>query len=380
MKGTLLKIAGGGRFPGLGKTQMLSRDVARGIAVLVFGALAACSKSDEAAAGPAGPVEVTVHELEWRDFADELVAAGTLLADESTEISANVTERVQELGFDDGQRVEAGDLLALLESEEERGILEAAQASLDEEKRELKRLEPLLGRGVSEADVAARRTRLAVAQARIAQVQAQLSDRQITAPFAGRVGLRRISPGAMVEPSDVITTLDKTDVMKLDFTVPETFLSTLQPGLVIAARSSAFPERDFEGEVSEIDTRIDPVTRAVAVRALFPNPDDVLRPGMLMTVTLSSNPKRSLALPERAVVAVGEVKAVFRIEDGVARRVVIETGRRQPGWVEVVEGLAEGDSVVTDGVLSLRDGGEVKVAGTYEGAVEAYDPKSGQSS
>lgn len=359
---------------------MRETKVWKSTAVLCGLALAACSPREEARSGPAGPVPVTVHEVALREFADDLVTAGTLRAEESTEISSNVTERVEELGFEDGQRVESGDLLAALAAEEERGILEAAAATLEEERRELKRLEPLVGRGVSEADVASRRTRVAVAQARIAQVRAQLADRRITAPFGGRVGLRRISPGALVEPGDVITTLDKTETMKLDFTVPETFLDTMRSGLAIKARSGAFPERSFAGRVSEIDTRVDPVTRAVAVRALIPNPDDILRPGMLMTVTLSRNPRRSVAVPERAIVPVGEVKAVYRIEDGVARRVTLGTGRREPGWVEVRKGLEEGDAVVTDGVLSLRDGAEVKVAGSYEGPVGGYDPKSGQSS
>lgn len=338
--------------------------------------LASCSKPKAPPPRAGGPVEVTVHTLEPRDFADQVVAMGTLVADESADISANVTERLESIHFEDGQRVEAGDLLAELAAAEERGILEGAEASLAEERRELKRLEPLVGRGVSEADVAARRTRLALAEARIAQVRAQLADRRIVAPFGGRVGLRRISPGALVEPGDVITTLDKTDTMKLDFTIPETFLGTLRPGLAVRPRSGAFPDRRFEGKVAEIDTRIDPVTRAVAVRALLPNPGDLLRPGMLMTVTLLNNPSRNVAVPERAIVPIGEVKAVFRIADGIARRVAIKTGRREPGWVEVVEGLAAGDVVVTDGVLALRDGAEVTVAGEYEGPVEAFDPKS----
>ncbi len=359
---------------------MSGMDFGKVLAVGLGAALVACSPPEKAEARAGGPVSVTVHEVAPRDFADEVVASGTLRAEESTDISANVTERIEELRFEDGQQVKAGDLLAVLAAEEEKGILESAEATLEEEQRELKRLEPLVGRGVSEADVASRRTRLAVAQARIAQVRAQLADRRIIAPFDGRVGLRRISPGALVEPGDVITTLDQTGTMKLDFTVPETFIDTLRPGLAIEARSGAFPGRDFQGEVSEIDSRVDPVTRAVAVRALIPNPDDELRPGMLMTVTLNRNPRRSVAVPERAIVPVGEVKAVYRIEDGIARRVTLETGRRNPGWVEVRKGLKDGDQVVTDGVLSLRDGAEVKVEGRYEGPVGGYDPKSGQSS
>jgi len=211
-------------------------------------------------------------------------------------------------------------------------------------------------------------------------VEAQIADRRIIAPFSGMVGLRRISPGALVEPGTLITTLDKTDTMKLDFTVPETYAGTLRPGLAVAGRSNAFPDRDFEGAVAMVDSRIDPVTRSVAVRALLPNPAGDLKPGMLMTVVLERNPRESVAIPERAIVPVGDSRSVFSVVDGVARRKVVVTGRRVPGFIEVKEGLKAGDLVVTDGVLSIQDGADVEVAGRFEGPVAPFDPKSGQSS
>lgn len=348
-----------------------------------LGLIGCSEKATSPAAGKAsgGPVEVVVHEVKTERFVDEAVAVGTLQADESAAISTNVTERVDELLFDDGQRVEEGQVLARLASRQEEAMQKSAAATKAEEEREVERLRPLVERGaVAESELAARRTRLAVAEAMMAQAEAQIADRSIRAPFAGIVGLRRISPGALVEPGDVITTLDKTDTMKLDFTVPETFLGSLEPGLVVTASSAAYPDRDFEGRVAEVDTRIDPVTRSVAVRALVPNEDGALRPGMLMTVRLDRNPQENIAVPERAIVPVGESRFIFKVEADVAKRVPVKTGRREPGYVEVVSGLEAGDLVVTDGVQALQDGTPVKVAGRFEGPVEAFDPKLRPSS
>ncbi|MCB1237647.1 MAG: efflux RND transporter periplasmic adaptor subunit, partial [Verrucomicrobiae bacterium] len=206
------------------------------------------------------------------------------------------------------------------------------------------------------------------------------ADRKIVAPFDGIVGLRRISAGALVAPGTVIVTLDQVSTMKLDFPVPETFLPDLKPGLKIAASSNAYPGRAFEGTVSQVDSRVDPVTRAVTVRAELPNPDGRLRPGMLMTTVLNRNPRRSPALPERAIVPMGRESFVFLLKTDAAgrttaERVAVETGARLPGFVEVRSGLEAGAVTITDGYLGLVSGAEVTVSGEFEGAAPAYNPR-----
>ncbi len=183
----------------------------------------------------------------------------------------------------------------------------------------------------------------------------------IRAPFAGRVGLRNVSVGSYVSPGTVITTLDDTSVIKLDFSVPEVFLSTLQEGLQVSARTAAYPDVEFHGKVSSIDSRLDPISRSIVVRAHIDNKDGRLRPGMFMTVKLIRADAPTLMLPEEALVPEGSRKFAFVVRDGKAARTEIQTGRRRPGEVEIVSGLQEGDLVVTEGTQKIRDGVAVQV-------------------
>ena len=141
----------------------------------------------------------------------------------------------------------------------------------------------------------------------------------ITAPFAGRVGLRNVSLGGLVNPGAVITTLDDLSVVKLDFSVPEVFLATLKPGLTVEARSDAYPGDSFSGKVASIDTRVDPTTRSVAIRALIDNREARLRPGMFMTLKLVRSEGDALMLPEQAIVPENERHYVFVVADGARR-------------------------------------------------------------
>jgi len=350
-------------------------------ALVVTGCNDGDSGAGPSATSNSAPVDVTVYRVSTRPFVDSIMAVGTLRADESIEVSSNVTERIETILFEDGQQVKKGDTLVLLATEQEEAMLASANAALDEAEREVNRLQPLVASGAT-ADIALaeRKTQQIVASARISQMEAEVNDRRIVAPFSGNVGLRRISPGALVEPGTVITTLDKTDTMKLDFTIPEVFLATLHTGLKIEGRSSAFSDKTFPGTIATIDSRVDPVTRSVTVRALITNPEGILKPGMLMTVNLERNPRTSLVIPERCIVPVRNDRFAYQVTEGQAVLTQVETGSRIPGFVEILSGLDEGDVVVSDGILSLRDGSEVKEAGTFKEPVEAFDPTSGQSS
>ena len=159
----------------------------------------------------------------------------------------------------------------------------------------------------------------------------------------------------------VITTLDDTSTIKLDFTVPETFVPVVKPGLEIAARSIAYPDASFAGKVSSVDSRVDPATRSVTVRALLPNPEGLLKPGMFLTTRLSRGAIDALLVPEQALVPEGGEMFVFVAKDGVAEKRRIRIGERRVGDVQVVEGLASGDLIVTEGTQKLRDGAAVSL-------------------
>lgn len=340
-------------------------------------ATGACSPEGQAGRGPAEPRDtpVVVAPVALREFVDRIEALGTARANESLTITARVTDTVSRLDFTDGQPVAAGSILAVLADAQETAELDEAQATLREAQQQYARTRELLDRGTAtQARLDEVTTQRDVAAARVAAIEARLADRIIRAPFAGVLGLRMVSPGELVQPGDEITTLDDIDVIKADFSVPERFLSALAPGQRVQARSAAFPGREFTGTVSVVDTRVDPVTRAVTVRARIPNPDHALRPGMLLTVDVFTNRRRSASVPEEAIVPIANEKYVYVIDaDSQARRTSVRLGAREPGWVEVTGGLEPGARVIVEGVHRIRDGAPVSLVGE-RGAPDGAEP------
>ncbi len=319
--------------------------------------------ADPRGAAPEQSTPVVVTPVAREEFADRIEAIGTTLANESVVLTAQVAETVQRVGFQDGQEVEAGDVLVELTSGEESAQLAEARTNHAEALRQHQRSSELVAGGSeSRARLDERTAARDAARARLQELEARLADRLIRAPFRGVLGLRGVSPGTLVRPGDPITTLDDIDVLKLDFTVPEIFLGDLRPGLEIEARSVAFPERSFSGEVTAVDTRVDPRTRAVRARAILSNQDHALRPGMLLTVQLIANRRTSLALPEEALVPVGPHQYVFVVDaEERARRVQVEIGGRRPGLVELRGGLDGSEIVILEGADQVRPGGLVRV-------------------
>lgn len=313
----------------------------------------------------ASPVEVDV-------FVDRIEALGTLYANETAQLSSTITETISEVRFDDGQRVKRGDILVTMTNREQLAQLDEARAAVEEADRQHRRVEELVSKGTeSEAILDQRRREIDVAQARLRAVQSRLEDRIIKAPFDGVVGLRHVSVGALLTPGTPIVTLHDDSVMKLDFTVPETLLATVQPGLEVIARSRAFADHTFEGRVDSIDNQIDPVTRAFRVRALIPNPDHRLRPGMLMQVELIANPREALVVPEEVLTPLGRDNYVFVAEpDADAHRAVrraVTIGARRQGEVEILSGLEPDELVITHGGIRLASGQAVRIRAIDDG-------------
>lgn len=336
-----------------------------GASILGLFALACGDNTGGAATQSRGPrlSPVVVEKLAPQEFVDRIEALGTAASNESIIVQAQVTETVSRVNFEDGQIVSGGDVLVELTSREESAQLDAVRANLREAERQHARAVELSRDGsLSDAQLDARTTVRDAARARLEELRARMRDRLIRAPFAGVLGMRSVSPGTLVQPGDTITTLDDIDVIKIDFSVPERFLSILAPGLVVRATAAAYPDREFEGTVRAIDTRVDPETRSVGVRADLPNPDHLLRPGMLVAVELTANRQTRLAIPEEAIVPVGERRFVFVVNDeGRADRVELETGRREAGMVEVVGGLSGDERVVIEGGSMIRPGSAVEI-------------------
>ena len=319
------------------------------------------------AEAPAVPPVVVAH-VTRAPLTDNLEALGTVLANESVTLTPNRADHVAKIHFHDGQEVAAGDLLVEMHAEEEQGLLAEASAMRDERQVRYDQLQELFEREMtSQRDLDNAKALLAAAQARVVSLQAAIEDRSVRAPFAGTLGLRRVSEGSYLQPSAVITTLDDLSVVKLDFTIPETWLSAVESGQKITARSDAWPDSSFTGEVTTVDTRLDARTRSATVRAVLPNPERKLRPGMLLKVTVDRGEQDVLQIPEEALVPLGDEQFVFRVDDDqIARQVRVKIGRRQVGTVELLDGLAEADRVVVEGIVRVRPDSAVQVVATRE--------------
>lgn len=344
------------------------------VAMLIL-MLAACKQSGPAPGAAASkPVPVTTQVVGVSPWSDTLLALGTAKAHESVTLTSKVSEVVQEVHFQSGEEVRAGAPLITLRGDSQQAALVAAQATYAEADQLYQRQVALAEQQlVARASLDTQKSIRDAALARVQQMRSDIGDRQVRAPFSGVLGIRQVSPGSLITPTTVIATLDDVSRMYLDFQVPEATLASVNPGDRVTATSTAYPGRQFEGQVSTVDARIDPATRAVTVRADFDNADRALRPGMLLDVRLLRPERQALVVPEIAVVQVGRESFVYRVAaDGTAERVDVRTGVRRDGKVELVEGIVAGDRIVIDGTGKLRAG--IALVDTSAKAADAPAP------
>lgn len=315
--------------------------------------------------GFGGTPVVGVTHVERKLIADEIESVGTSVANESVDLTAKVSETVFTVNFEDGDFVQRGQVLVELVNADEASRLAEAQATVDDAIRQFERVENLSAQNLvadNERDQA--RTNLDTAKARLEGVMVAMDDRLVRAPFSGFLGFRNISEGTLLTPGTVITTLDDVSVIKLDFTIPELYLADVSVGQLIKANSIVYADKNFEGTVSVVGSRIDPVTRGVSVRATIDNSSLQLRPGMLMTVSLALNEKSALVVPERSIIASQGRQYAFVVgSDSKVVRKEVELGRRRDGLVEIISGLREGEEVVSEGTIRVRPGLTVQVQG-----------------
>jgi membrane fusion protein, multidrug efflux system len=322
--------------------------------------------SQAASAQRGGPASVFAEEVAPFSFATEVEALGTLEPNERVELTLNAADRVTAIYFDDGERVRKGKTLLSLAQREQVALVEAAEADADEARRQLERVTRLAEQNaVSQSELDEARRAFNAANAQLRAVQSRQKDRVLVAPFDGVLGFRQVSVGSFLRPGDVVAVLIDDSEMNLDFQVPSIFLRVLRPGSQIKATTDDFPGEVFTGTVAVVDNAIDPVTRAVRVRAIIPNEERRLKAGMFMQVTLRADPRTSLAVPEEAIEPVGPLSYVYVIDTSqtpaVANRREVELGTRADGMVEVRSGVAAGDLLVTEGLIRVRDGAQVVI-------------------
>ena len=321
---------------------------------------AASGAPQQAQGGFAVPVEtarVTVGPIERR-----LTAVGSLRSNESVVIRPEIAGRIAEFRFDEGERVEKGQPLVRLDDTVWRAVVDLVQGALELSQANYARALDLLQRkaGTTKARDEAF-SQMRVDQAELLLAKARLDKSAISAPFDGVVGLRKVSVGDFVDVGDEIVNVEQIDPLKADFRVAESYLGAVRPGQRIELGVDAFPGQAFTGEVYAIDPLIDEAGRSILLRAKLPNPEHVLRPGLFARVTLVLNEREdAIQVPEQALVPQGQDQFVFKVEDGKAAFTKVTTGIRREGMVEILEGLAPDDEVVTAGQLKIRDGADVQ--------------------
>ncbi len=317
--------------------------------------------SERVGTGNGGSVAVVTAAVRAERLASQLNALGTARANEAVEVTSKASNIVTAVRFRDGERVQKGAVLVELDGAQARADLAAAEAAQADSASQVKRSRELLEtKVVSDAQFEQLEATLKANQARVDAARSRVDDTVIRAPFSGRVGLRRVSVGSLVNPGTTITTLDDSSVIKVDFAVPENFLASLREGLKVLATAAAFPDREFAGTVTGVDSRVDSVSRSVTVRAVVPNPDSALKPGMFLNVRLARDERDALMIPEAALMPEQSRQFLYVVEDGRALRREVRIGRRQPGRVEVIAGLKPGDRVVVEGTQKVREGATVR--------------------
>lgn len=326
-----------------------------------FGAPAA--KAQQAAPQRQAGVPIEVAKPERATVSEDLEALGTLAADESVVIAPEIAGRVVELGFREGEAVKRGQALVKLDTAILTAELKQAQSDLSLARDTYERNRSLVSRGAgTQVSLEQATAALASQEARVQLAQAKMAQSTIAAPFDGVIGLRSVGVGDFVSVGKQLITLTKIDTMKVDFRVPEIFLSKLKVGQSIQLRVDAYPDRHFAGEIFAIDPVVDTNGRAIRLRAFVPNKDLTLKPGLFARVTIIVDQRpNALLLPETAIVPQPVGQAVFIVQDGKAKRVAVEIGKRLPGKVEVTNGVTPEMQVVTAGQMRLREGSAVAV-------------------
>jgi membrane fusion protein (multidrug efflux system) len=317
--------------------------------------------------GPGGgAVGVIVSPVRTATVVDRAESVGTVRARDAVTITAKVTGIVQSIRFQEGQPVREGELLVDLDAAALRAELDQARALFDDARSQLVRgrgLQP--GQTITAQRLETLEALTRQAEGRVRQAEARLQELRVLAPFAGRVGLRQVSVGALVQPGTVVTTLDDISRVRVEFSVPELFVARVRVGSPVVARSGAFGDRRFEGRVAVVDTRIDTATRTIRVISEFDNADEALKPGLFMTVDIELERRDgALLIAEEALDPIGDRNFVYVVRENRARRVEVRLGQRMPGEVEVLSGLSAGDPVVVQGIQRLRNDAPVRVVET----------------
>lgn len=309
-------------------------------------------------AGGGAPVHVISAKVSTAEMPQVITTVGSLRSDESVTLRPEVAGRIVAIKFAEGQKVAKGASLVQLDASVNAAEVQQARSNLGLAKSKYDRAVDLASRNfISSQARDEAKTAHELAQSNLALVEARFARTEIKAPFSGIIGLRVVSVGDYVKEGADLVNLEAIDPIKVDFRVPETFLRDVQVGQPLTVTLDALPGNSYQGKVLALNPLLEASGRALVVRAQVRNQDTALRPGMFARITLITRATReALVVAEEALVPQGTEQFVFRVVDGKAARVKVETGQRREGKVEIVNGIAKDDVVVTAGQARLRDG------------------------
>lgn len=318
--------------------------------------------------GPGGPAAVEVAAVQAVTLTDDVQAVGSLRSRQGVMLRPEVSGRVAQLGFRDGQRVERGQLMLQLDDTLQRAQLQQAQAQASIARTNLQRGRELLAQNfVSQSAVDQNEASLQVAEAQVALAQAQLSRMKVLAPFGGTVGIRSVDVGEFVRDGADIVNLEDLSALSMDFRLPERYLTRIRTGQAMEVTLDAVPGQRFQAQVEALDVQVDADGRALLVRARLQDSSGSLKPGMFARGrVVFSVRENAIMVPEEALVPLGGRQLLFKVVDGpdgqkLSQRLEAKIGARQPGRVEILQGLVAGDMVVTAGHTRLLRGEAVPV-------------------
>ena len=330
--------------------------------------LCACAEKGGPAGGgfqrPPTPVEAATVTL--GPVTDSFSTVGTLEAVEAITVTSEIDGIVVGIPFREGGRLEKGDLIARLDDVQLKAEAQRARALLDQRRSTWERVRTIVDQGAgAPQDLDDALAALKVAEADLALAEARLTKTRITAPFAGLVGKRHVSPGAFLRSGTAITDLAAIDQLRVTFAVPERLLGSMRLGAAVAVSTPAFPEEVLAGTIDVIEPQLDAVTRNAGIVARVDNPRALLRPGMSATISVVLNQRAAaLTVPSEAVFVEGGQAFVYVVRpDSIVTRTPVTLGTRLPAAVEVVEGLTAGQQVVKAGHQKLYEGAKVMPVG-----------------
>lgn len=321
-----------------------------------------------------GPPPVAVSTIaaetgRWERFVESVAS---LRAVQGADLSTESTGVVTKIHFENGAEVQKGQLLLELDAESEQANLRSAEAEQDLARTVYERTQRLRANStVPQSELDAAESQLRKMTALVEQLRANISKKQIVAPFSGRLGIREVNLGQFVDHGDRIVSLQSLDPIFADFLLPQQLIAGLRPGKAVRLITDVYPDRVFEGQLTAINSEIDRVTRNIRLQATLDNHDGALRPGMFARVILTlGEPEDVVSVPASALLRAPYGDSVFVVvektgEDGgkslVAEQRFVRTGRSQGDFVAVTEGVKAGETVVSAGVFKLRNGQPVTV-------------------